>query len=299
MKMNKLLSAIFFASVLFFQFSCQKDTSFERGVIAKGSIIKNSTNSCIATASGSYNVGSALTSNNFILDSINVTSAGSYSITTDTVNGIWFKATGKINNTGHFAVKLMGYGTPVTNGTFNYTLTYDSTSCVVSVFVDTAKSSGSGNTGGNSGSGGTNPTTYINCKINNVAVTFDSSASATVITASGAAYGLSIAGLANDGTLNSDSPLTLSITSLNKIGKGTYKAAVSSNGVICMFVPNTNYSANSWANSQTTASSAIVTISNITSTKVEGTFSATLKDNIGLETNSITVTSGSFSVPIQ
>lgn len=282
MKLNKFLSAIFFAAVLFFQFSCQKDYSFERGTMSTGSIIMNTTtNSCIATASGSYNVGNALNSNNFILDSIDVTSAGSYSITTDTVNGIWFKAVGKITNTGHFAVKLMGYGTPATKGTFNYTLTYDSTSCVVSVFVDTATTS--------TGSGSSY---YLKATIGGTAYDFSDTISDTLM--KNTVSGITTAVLDLKGTNNSTTAnFTLSITKLgSSITTGTYSNTSTSAFSNCIYL---DASSNGYISS--TSYPFSTTISSITSTKVTGTFSGTLVAAGG--TNTLTLTNGSFSVPLQ
>ena len=115
-------------------YSCIKDYSYEGGAPSIGSVIlKGSTNGCVDTVYGTYKAGTILDSSNYILDSVTVTREGNYTIVTDTLNGIGFKATGRFKNTGQYAVKLIGYGTPRTTGTYNYALTYDSSNCVVSI----------------------------------------------------------------------------------------------------------------------------------------------------------------------
>lgn len=298
MKLNKFLSVAYFVSLLLFQFSCQKDYSFERGAMSTGSIIMNATtNSCIAAANGSYNVGNALNSNNFILDSINVTSAGSYSVITDTVNGIWFKAIGKVNNTGHFAVKLQGYGTPLAKGTFNYTLTYDSTSCVVSVFVDTAKSNGSGGTGGN----GSNSNNYIHCTIDGKAFTFDNTVSDTLFRATQNGIALSTLLLQGQTDANDTADIQIVMAYIGNITTGTYSSSsitTGSLGCVINYSPTNIYqSSSTWQGGGSKVGSSglcSITISSITSTQVTGTFSCTLLNADGSGSTS-TITNGTFS----
>lgn len=64
------------------------------------------------SVSGAYVVGTALTSSNRVDVEVNITSAGSYTITSTTVNGMTFSKTGVFTGTGTQMVTLTGSGTP-------------------------------------------------------------------------------------------------------------------------------------------------------------------------------------------
>ena len=62
---------------------------------------------------GTYQAGLGLNSNNNLLViQVDVTVPGTYSITTDTLDGISFSASGKFTNTGSQTITLHGFGTP-------------------------------------------------------------------------------------------------------------------------------------------------------------------------------------------
>ncbi len=70
-------------------------------------------NACTtAIVSGNYIVGKTLVSQNTIAIQINITGTGAYSISTDTLDGIYFSASGNFSNTGNQIVTLTGNGTP-------------------------------------------------------------------------------------------------------------------------------------------------------------------------------------------
>lgn len=75
------------------------------------------------TPGGTYSAGTALGAGNFVTVTVNVTTLGTFIITTNTVNGITFSANGTFTATGPQAVQLSGSGTPLAAGTFNYTPT--------------------------------------------------------------------------------------------------------------------------------------------------------------------------------
>lgn len=83
------------------------------------------------TTSGSYVPNVAMTAENTMAVPVNVTYAGDYNISTDTVNGISFSATGTFNGTGNQTVTLKASGTPTGGGTYNYSVTTNSTSSSV------------------------------------------------------------------------------------------------------------------------------------------------------------------------
>ncbi len=93
-----------------------------------------------ATANGVYKVGTALTASNTITLPVNVTALGSYTINTNTVDGISFSASGTFTATGNQNVTLQGTGTPSSTAVKTMTITSDSkggvsTTCTVNVIV--------------------------------------------------------------------------------------------------------------------------------------------------------------------
>nr|WP_314498767.1 hypothetical protein [uncultured Chryseobacterium sp.] len=93
-----------------------------------------------ATVNGVYKVGTALTANNTITLPMNVTTLGSYTITTNTVDGISFSASGTFTAAGVQNITLHGTGTPSSTSTKVLTITSDSqgavsTTCNVNIIV--------------------------------------------------------------------------------------------------------------------------------------------------------------------
>lgn len=93
-----------------------------------------------ATVNGVYKVGTALTASNTITLPVNVSALGSYTITTNTVDGISFKGSGTFTATGNQNVVLQGTGSPSSTTIKTITITSDSqggvsTTCAVNVIV--------------------------------------------------------------------------------------------------------------------------------------------------------------------
>jgi hypothetical protein len=63
---------------------------------------------------------------------VTVTTTGPYTITTDTVNGVWFNASGNFTATGPATLSLTGNGTPVNSGPFTYTVKWGTSTCTFS-----------------------------------------------------------------------------------------------------------------------------------------------------------------------
>jgi hypothetical protein len=119
-------------------FSCQKELSLEQpGTPAEGSLQADVSGDCLPkTVNGVYSVGTALVSTtNTITVDVNVTRTGTYTITTDTVNGYYFRGVGIFTNTGNNTVTLRGNGTPFANGINNFVVSFDGTVCDVQVTV--------------------------------------------------------------------------------------------------------------------------------------------------------------------
>lgn len=86
-----------------------------------------------ATYAGAYTAGVPLASGNTAVVNVSVTALGDYTLSTDLVNGITFSAAGTFTNLGPQAVTLVGTGTPLAGGIFNFNLTTGVSSCIFSV----------------------------------------------------------------------------------------------------------------------------------------------------------------------
>src|SRR5688572_14920018 len=132
--MKKQLLRFFFIALLFS--GCQKEVSFDNaGGTSKGSLQSVSGDCFPKTVNGNYAVGVALTSSNTITVQVNVASGGTYVVSTDTVNGFFFRASGTFNSSGGTTVTLTGSGTPQIADTTNFIVRYDTSQCRISVVV--------------------------------------------------------------------------------------------------------------------------------------------------------------------
>jgi len=116
--------------------SCKKEYSYElNSNPATGTLQTDSDGTCMAkTVNGLFVAKKALNSSNYIEVTVNVTSPGSYFISTDTLNGFYFRGTGNFTS-GNNTIKLTASGTPVIAGTSNFLISFDSSSCYVPVTV--------------------------------------------------------------------------------------------------------------------------------------------------------------------
>lgn len=118
--------------------SCQKELSFEQGDSpGKGTLQSNVTGDCLPkTVNGSYGVGIPLIpTSNTITVQVNITKTGTYVITTDTVNGYYFRATGTFTTLGLTTITLRGNGTPFATGVNNFVVSFDGSVCDIQVTV--------------------------------------------------------------------------------------------------------------------------------------------------------------------
>ena len=126
-------------------YGCQKELSLESGNNpSEGGLQSNVSGDCLPkTVNGSYVAGTALApSINTIAVQVNVTKTGSYLVSTDTINGYFFRGTGTFTAVGLITVTLRSSGIPLSAGTNNFVVRYDSSSCNMSVTVLPAGSGG-------------------------------------------------------------------------------------------------------------------------------------------------------------
>lgn len=133
-------------------YSCQKEPAPDYPV-AQGTLKANN-NDCLGfTVNGIYKKDLALNASNYIDVSVRFVTTGNYNIYTDTINGISFKASGNMADTGISTIRLAGYGTPQTAGISNYTIRFNNSSCTLPISI--TQSTGAtavfslGNAGGN------------------------------------------------------------------------------------------------------------------------------------------------------
>jgi hypothetical protein len=128
--MSRTIKSVLFAVLLCTGFiSCEKEYSIESGSgtgpVSNGSAVftfAGAPNACAAPViNGNYKVGTAMAASNTIVLSVNVTVAGTYTISTGQVNGVTFSVTSSFSTTGPQIVQLLGSGTPTSAGPFNYT----------------------------------------------------------------------------------------------------------------------------------------------------------------------------------
>lgn len=164
-KISVLCLTLLSLSFLFFV-SCQKELSEENGntnVTATGSL-KDSTGACYSsTVSGTFYNGVTPGSDTcYVSVQVNVTSSGSYNISTDLQNGFKFADSGFFNTTGLQTILLKPIGTPILNIPTNFTYTFDTTACGFTVDVQDSTGTGLGGDGGGGGGGGIDPDSVAN-----------------------------------------------------------------------------------------------------------------------------------------
>jgi len=116
--------------------SCQKERSFETGggPPSHGSLQSGTTGDCLgSTVQGVYKKDSVLGAGNYVDVVVDVTTPGWFVISTDTINNMYFRATGNFSVAGIDTVRLHGNGKPTAASTNVFTVTYDSSSCTFSV----------------------------------------------------------------------------------------------------------------------------------------------------------------------
>lgn len=108
--------------------SCKKEYSYEGGPgtgMAGGTAVftlQGEGGNCTTPAiNGTYTMGIALQSSNAVTLRVNVTATGTYTLTTNVVDGIQFSSSGSFSATGPQTIILKGSGTPITAGTFSFT----------------------------------------------------------------------------------------------------------------------------------------------------------------------------------
>ncbi|MEO6491051.1 MAG: hypothetical protein ABIO04_14000 [Ferruginibacter sp.] len=134
MKIFKCITAVITASLILI--ACQKELDFQIDGISHGALKKDASGDCLpSTVNGIFKEDSLLNTNNFIDIQVAVTVIGTYDIKSDTVNGYSFRGNGNFDSVGMNTVRLFGIGKPLSPGTDQFTISFDSSTCVVDVIV--------------------------------------------------------------------------------------------------------------------------------------------------------------------
>jgi hypothetical protein len=136
--MKKSFLLFFLLSGLALMIGCLKEHSLENGSSpSEGTLQDDGTGDCLPkTVAGAYVAGTALVSTtNYIEVQVDVTTVGSYTIYTDTVNGMYFRGSGFFTITGLNTVRLSGYGTPLLPAISNFVISYGTSGCTIAVTV--------------------------------------------------------------------------------------------------------------------------------------------------------------------
>jgi hypothetical protein len=121
-----------------FLFSCAKNDGDDPNALSAGNMIADSIGGCKnVIVHGTYLKDSALNEDNYLDVSVNVLNTGTYTIETNTVNGITFKGTGRLGYPGGNTVRLYGSGKPLANALSPMKVKYGSSLCTANISVGT------------------------------------------------------------------------------------------------------------------------------------------------------------------
>lgn len=126
-----------------------EDSSYcEINVTVLGAGPVNGGGTCNAAVAGSFKKDTALTAANTVTVQHNYATAGTYTISTDTINGYYFNKTITVAAAGNQTATLDGFGTPAATGTNNFTVRFgDGTTCGFPITVVQGGTGGGGSTG--------------------------------------------------------------------------------------------------------------------------------------------------------
>ena len=144
------ITSLLLLSCFFFFITCKKEYSYEGGgsstltpppppppTVSNASFtLTGAPNNCYdADVNGTYISGVRLSSANTVDINVNVTAIGNYSLTTDTINGVWFSRSGTFTNTGNQIITLNGNGIPEFPRNLIFTPLTGNSSCKLNITI--------------------------------------------------------------------------------------------------------------------------------------------------------------------
>jgi hypothetical protein len=136
--MKTLLGSLLLIGCIALLVTCSKEYSFEGGKGTAVYTFLGAPNDCQqSTIAGNYYIGSPLTNDNTVSLTVNVTTIGSYNVSTTTGHGISFSGAGNFADTGTQQIVLTGAGIPDSTGVISFSIPGNS-GCTFSVNVTNA-----------------------------------------------------------------------------------------------------------------------------------------------------------------
>jgi hypothetical protein len=134
--MRSVKSALCLIGTLFVLASCEKDQSNDfTSTTSSGTLKKSASGDCSPiTVDGLFKEAVPLNNSSYVDVQVNVTAKGTYSISTDTLNGFFFNRSGALG-TGLHTVRLYAHGQPITGGTNTFNVRYGNSTCSFNVTV--------------------------------------------------------------------------------------------------------------------------------------------------------------------
>lgn len=286
-RIPKLPLLLLMAGFLLLMAACTKEYSLEftQTLAAQGSL-QDSLGTCIkdSVVGTYYNGVTPGRDTAYVEVAVNVTRAGSYNITSTKENGIYFSDSGYFTTTGINTIKLKPVGAPTSvGGPYDYSISFDSTTCYFSVSVKDSTGTG---LGGHDTTGTTGANSW---QFTSGDGTFSGTGTATMVSVSGFNV-LGISGATSTG--DSLMGINISLPSAIIPSSGTYKTT----GLNVFSFSNTTgfiYE----ADASTSGVEVTITITSYDSTtkELKGTYAGTAKGSSG----TVTITNGSFDVTVQ
>lgn len=242
-----------------------------------------------ADVKGSYMSGTKLDAANLVSLDVDITSAGSYTITAGPVNGMTFSSKGTFNSTGRQAVTLKGSGTPISAEIDSIPVNAGSTACKFEVPVE----AGTGETGGGTIADKDNAWSFNHGK----AFT-EGSIDLAIVSANPLGSG-SLLTLTGRNLQSADSALSIFLLLPGStITPGTYKT---NQGTTTLFSLNTTTTGDPIYTSNNTTPDAVITVTIVSydasSKIITGTFSGNVKNEAS--GSLVAVTNGKFRAVVQ
>lgn len=229
------------------------------------------------STNGDYITGVSTSSlSNYVTITVDVTTPGTYTITSTSNNNVTFSGTGVFTQTGTQSVNLYSSGTPADPGSFDFAVSAQGSTCSFPLTF-----------------GGT-----ITCELNGVFTSFNVAATAGLTNSSGNSI-LSIDGSSSNSGIPS---INLQIVNHSApIGLGTFDVNQNASGieVNCNYLDpmSMNYFNGTDPANQSQSPGFTIVLTNLTGTSCSGTFEGVIKDNAGAGPGVITVTRGYYNVP--
>lgn len=267
---------------LFVFWSCQKEMSYELGINAPATgTLKDSMGECDSmSVSGTYTENQQLGSSNTVMVTVNVTGAGKFRISTDTVNGYSFIDSGFFATPGLYQVTLKGNGKPILATTSTFTVNFGTSFCTFEVTSQPGTPTGSMNSA---------DTAWM---FNEGTMHFQGHVDSALVKSTGGIGYLNIYGKpkTNDTTIY----IQLQLSSPTAPPSGTFSTSAGT----AVFEFKTPAGSTIYDSRQTDGSNLVFTVTsfNPTTKVLDATFTGTVKD---ATTGTKTVTGGKLKLTVQ